>query len=80
VIADAGIDQDRVARRAHDESMDALNEAAAAGIEEMRLQPIAFRRDQIGGGIRQQKRRRKAQAFHLNHAVDCHVTQRNRAH
>ena len=60
--------------------MDALDEAAAPVIEEMRLQPVAIVPDGIDIAVRQQEFRREAEPFGLHDAIDGNVAEMKLLH
>jgi hypothetical protein len=68
VVADAGVDEDRVTRRLHDVRLDARGEITSPLVEEVRLEPAMVAGDDIGARAGQHGRGRKRRAVDLDHA------------
>src|SRR5207247_4100464 len=75
VVADAGVDENRAARRADHVGLDARAEIADGLVEEVRLEPVVVSGDRLRRGLRQHHRGRARRAAYHHHAVDRDVAE-----
>src|SRR4029077_1145646 len=80
VVADAGVDEDRVTRRLHHVRLDARGEIAGPLVDEVRLDPAMVAGDDIGARPGQHGGGRKRRAVDLDHAYTRLLAELHRLH
>ena len=80
VVADAGIDQDREARRAHEIALDDHVEPSRGGVDEARLEPGAMGRERLRRAVGVEAEGVELRSVEFDDPVDGDVAEGERGH